>query len=118
MGLNDVEGRKAEFNRFYQGGPSLAQLLHGFFLFYSDFAFDQKCLCPVSGTSQPKVRSWRHSSVMDIINPLEPGGNWLSQCQKIPSFLHQHICLASCLFSTWDRVTKHYNHNRKKRTFV
>ena len=73
--LNDVEGRKAEFNRFYQGGPSLAQLLHGFFLFYSDFAFDQKCLCPVSGTSQPKVRSWRHSSVMDIINPLEPDLN-------------------------------------------
>ena len=166
---------------------------------------------------------------------VQPGGNWLSQCQKIPSFLHQHICLfyhwnqvyiyclsnsllaplslppfvasillsilassilasyilassildpifqlppstlvhiivdtlvlniclfqnstatflstflsgastlrlpaptlttcvktqssfifsvqlrASCLFSTWDRVTKHYNHNRKKRTFV
>merc|ERR1712130_885024 len=69
--LNDVEGRKAEFNRFYLGGPSLTQLLHGFFLFYSDFAFDQKCLCPVSGTSKPKVRSWRHSSVMDIINPLE-----------------------------------------------
>ena len=69
--LNDVEGRKAEFNRYYQGGPSLTQLLHGFFVFYSDFAFDQKCLCPVSGTSQPKVRSWRHSSVMDIINPLE-----------------------------------------------
>jgi len=69
--LNDVEGRKAEFNRCYIGGPSLAQLLHGFFLFYSDFPFDQKCLCPVSGTSKPKVRSWRHSSVMDIINPLE-----------------------------------------------
>jgi len=69
--LNDVEGRKAEFNRYYVGGPSLAQLLHGFFIFYSDFAFDQKCLCPVSGTSKPKVRSWRHSSVMDIINPLE-----------------------------------------------
>ena len=49
---------------------------------------------------------------------VQPGGNWLSQCQKIPSFLHQHICFASCLFSTWDRVTKHYNHNRKKRTFV
>ena len=49
---------------------------------------------------------------------VQPGGNWLSQCQKIPSFLHQHICLASCLFSTWDRVTKHYNHNRKKKTFV
>merc|ERR1712110_157676 len=49
---------------------------------------------------------------------VQPGGNWLSLCQKIPSFLHQHICFASCLFSTWDRVTKHYNHNRKKRTFV
>ena len=24
---------------------------------------------------------------------VQPGGNWLSQCQKIPSFLHQHICL-------------------------
>ena len=48
---------------------------------------------------------------------VQPGGNWLSQCQKIPSFLHQHICLASCLFSTWDRVTKHYTHNRKKKDF-
>lgn len=69
--INDVEGRKAEFNRFYLGGPSLVQLLHGFFLFYSDFAFDQKCLCPVSGTCHSKVRNWRHSSVMDIVNPLE-----------------------------------------------
>ena len=32
---------------------------------------------------------------------VQPGGNWLSQCQKIPSFLHQHICLFLSLEPTF-----------------
>ena len=71
---------------------------------------------PERTLKQPIVCFWG-KKLIEGMDSGQPGRNWLSQCQKIPSFLHQHICLASCLFSTWDRVTKHYNHNREKKDF-
>lgn len=73
--LHNANNRKLELNWCFHSEDSLANLLQGFFQFYSQFEFDQLCLCPVSGQTLSKDRNWRQSSAMDIINPLETNLN-------------------------------------------
>ena len=70
--LHDINQKKEELNKSYHSNISLIELLRGFFEFYSTFNFKLTALCPISGESLAKNSNWRHSSALDIYNPLEP----------------------------------------------
>ena len=70
--LHNITGHKEQLNQCYHSDVSLLQLLGGFFQFYSSYCFTKTALCPRTGSSRPKDSSWKHSSALDIYNPLEP----------------------------------------------
>jgi len=72
MFLHDISGQKEQLNACYSSSVPLSELFQGFLVFYSTFSFSTLQLCPISGSSNPKNRSWRNSSALDLVNPLEP----------------------------------------------
>ena len=70
--LHNINQKKEELNKSYHSNITLIELLRGFFDFYSTYNFKLTALCPISGESLPKNSSWKHSSALDIYNPLEP----------------------------------------------
>lgn len=73
--LHNVSGHKESLNKCYSSSISLLELLHGFFEFYAPYNFSTLALDPISGISRPKEKSWKNSSALDLINPLEPDLN-------------------------------------------
>jgi len=73
--LHNISGQKEQLNHCFSSTISLSDLFQGFLTFYSTFSFPTQALCPISGSSKPKNRSWRNSSALDLINPLEPDLN-------------------------------------------
>jgi len=73
--LHNISGHKEQLNSCFSSDISLSDLFLGFLNFYSVFDFYSLALCPISGSSKPKEKSWRNSSAMDLINPLEPDLN-------------------------------------------
>ena len=73
--LHNISGHKEQLNSCFSSPIPLSDLLLGFLNFYSVFDFSSLALCPISGSSKPKQKSWRNSSAMDLINPLEPDLN-------------------------------------------
>merc|ERR1712179_127748 len=73
--MGNVSGHKEQLNSCFSSDITLSDLFLGFLNFYSVFDFYSLALCPISGSSKPKEQSWRNSSAMDLINPLEPDLN-------------------------------------------
>eukprot|EP00092_Neocalanus_flemingeri_P005754 GFUD01006194.1.p1 GENE.GFUD01006194.1~~GFUD01006194.1.p1 ORF type:complete len:653 (-),score=224.23 GFUD01006194.1:52-2010(-) len=70
--LHNINGLKDQLNLCYSSDISLSHLFQDFLSFCSTYSFFSQALCPISGSSKPKDLTWRNSSAMDIINPLEP----------------------------------------------
>ena len=59
-------------NNCYLSDISLQDLLQGFFTHYATYDFGKNVLCPITGTNKMKTKRWKHTSHLDMINPLEP----------------------------------------------
>ena len=70
--LHNISGQKEKLNKCFHSKVSMLELLKGFFDFYASYSFDKNALCPISGSSRQKNVKWKHSSALDIFNPLEP----------------------------------------------
>ena len=73
--LHNINNQKELLNKCYHSDISLFDLLHGFFSQYATYDFSKNVLCPITGTDQMKTKQWKHSSHLDMINPLEPDLN-------------------------------------------
>jgi len=91
--LHNISGQKEELNMCYSSSLSLSDLFQDFLSFYSTYSFTSLALCPISGSSKSKDRSWRNSSALDMINPLEPDLNVSYNINKRALDLFQIKCL-------------------------
>ena len=73
--LHNINNQKELLNRCYHSDISLQDLLHGFFSYYATYDFSKNVLCPITGTNKMKTKRWKHSSHLDLVNPLEPSLN-------------------------------------------
>ena len=70
--LHNINHQKEMLNKCYHSDISLQDLLQGFFTHYATYDFGKNVLCPITGTNKMKTKRWKHSSHLDMINPLEP----------------------------------------------
>ena len=73
--LHNINNQKELLNRCYHSDISLQDLLQGFFSYYATYDFSKNVLCPITGTNKMKTKRWKHSSHLDMVNPLEPSLN-------------------------------------------
>jgi len=70
--LHNINHKKEMLNNCYLSDISLQDLLQGFFTHYATYDFGKNVLCPITGTNKMKTKRWKHTSHLDMINPLEP----------------------------------------------